>query len=423
MPRSRIGIVKPYKYTDSHGNTRWRARVEIGKTADGRRRRKEVSAKTYKECNARIKELLLEIRENGAPVDKRTGFASYAQKWLDYKLTEVDPASYKNYKYYVDLMSEEFGQQALSSFTATQLRVYLNNIKGKTGKPLGIDGIRQAYSVAQQLFTQAAVDRIISYDPMMGIKPPSDKDRHERQALSVPEIKALLNTAQNMGIRDGAIWWFRLLTGLRQGEILGARWDDYDSRNHTYTVNWQIARQTFKHGCNPKGEPTCGYKRVGKCPDRIPIVPIGYEYYDLGTGVLARPKSKTGRVVPIIPILAQVMEEYRQATINEPNPHNLIFHTPKGNPLSVTQERIMFKEFVAKAGLNPDIIVGHMTRHSVVTLLASQGVDFQLIKEIVGHSNDATLMRYRHADNGERYLAMEKIDEALELPDHAEFKQ
>ena len=121
MARSRTGIIKPYKYTDSRGRTRYRARVDIGVSAEGKRRRKEVSASTYKECNAKLKELLQEIRENGAPIDKKTGFTTYAYKWLDYKKTQVDPSTYHNYRYCIDLLAQEFGQQTLSSFTATQL--------------------------------------------------------------------------------------------------------------------------------------------------------------------------------------------------------------------------------------------------------------------------------------------------------------
>jgi integrase len=50
-----------------------------------------------------------------------------------------------------------------------------------------------------------------------------------------------------------------------------------------------------------------------------------------------------------------------------------------------------------------------------VTLLAAQGVDFQLIREIVGHSSDAMVEHYRHADNAERLKAMETIDTSLQL--------
>lgn len=424
MPRSRTGVIKPFKYTKPDGTIHYKAFIELGKTVDGKRRRKAITAKTYKECNAKIKQALQEIRDNGAPIDKRTGFATYANAWLDYKRSTVDPASYKNYRYHVDLMCRTFGEQTMSSFTATQLRDYIYNIKGKTGQPLGIDAIRQAHSVARQIFTQAMVDRVISYNPMYGMKVPQDKNEGMRRALSVPEIKALLETASHMDIRDGAIWWFRLLTGLRQGEILGATWDDYNPNNHTYTVNWQLVRQAFNHGCIRNGKPTCGYQRAGNCPQRTPIIPVGYEYTDLdGTGVLARPKSKTGRVVPIIPALAQVLEEYRQATLHDPNPYNLIFHQKNGTPITASTDRVRFKEFVEQSGLDPNMVVGHMTRHSVVTILASQGVDFQLIKEIVGHSNDATLMRYRHSNSDERQQAMEALDTALQLPRTVEFHQ
>ena len=64
---------------------------------------------------------------------------------------------------------------------------------------------------------------------------------------------------------------------------------------------------------------------------------------------------------------------------------------------------------------NPESHSGHETRHSVVTLLASMGVDAQLIKEIVGHSSDAMVEHYRHADDSERLKAMETLDESLGL--------
>lgn len=421
MARSRTGIIKPYKYTDSRGRTRYRARVDIGVSAEGKRRRKEVSASTYKECNAKLKELLQEIRENGAPIDKKTGFTTYAYKWLDYKKTQVDPSTYHNYRYCIDLLAQEFGQQTLSSFTATQLLSFINNMKGKKGQPSSINTIQQTHNVTNQIFMQAYQDRLITFNPLLGTKVAKNKDESERRALSVPEIKALLKTATNMGVKDGAIWWFRLLTGLRQGEIIGAMWDDYDETNHTYTVNWQRVRQIYSHGCMKNGIVTCGRQRGGNCPQRLLQVPLGYEYREAYHATFARPKTKTGRVVPIIPALAEVLALYKEATKDIPNPYGLIFRDDRGNPISSTKERLMFNAFVEKAGLDSRQVVGHMTRHSVVTLLASQGVDFQLIKEIVGPSNDATLMHYRHADHSERERAMETLDTALELPSHVEF--
>lgn len=64
---------------------------------------------------------------------------------------------------------------------------------------------------------------------------------------------------------------------------------------------------------------------------------------------------------------------------------------------------------------HPETHSGHETRHSVVTLLASMGVDTQLIKEIVGHSSDVMVEHYRHADDAERLKAMETLDESLGL--------
>lgn len=65
------------------------------------------------------------------------------------------------------------------------------------------------------------------------------------------------------------------------------------------------------------------------------------------------------------------------------------------------------------SGIDPGAHTGHETRYSAVTLLASQGVDLQLIQEIVGHSSEAMTMHYRTAGLDERKQAMPKLDSAL----------
>ena len=115
-------------------------------------------------------------------------------------------------------------------------------------------------------------------------------------------------------------------------------------------------------------------------------------------------------------MLAQVLAEHLKQTAKQPNPYNLLFHHKDGSVIEPREDMADFRTLMELAHIpRPETHSGHETRHSVVTLLASMGVDAQLIKEIVGHSSDAMVEHYRHADDSERLKAMETLDESLGL--------
>lgn len=185
-------------------------------------------------------------------------------------------------------------------------------------------------------------------------------------------------------------------------------------------LDWKLQALPYEHGCKPlpSGDWACGYKRAGSCPDKRFRVPDGYDMIHLsGAWCLSRPKSRTGRLVPIIPALAAVMDRYQAATKSWPNPYNLIFRQPDGGPIDPKQDNKAFAALLEAAGLDPAQHTGHETRHSVITLLAAQGVDFQLIQEIVGHSSPQMVAHYRHAGEAERARAMASIGQPLGLTD------
>lgn len=187
-------------------------------------------------------------------------------------------------------------------------------------------------------------------------------------------------------------------------------------RTGVYTVDWKLQTVTKVHGC---GEPDhgaypCGRRKPALCPDARWLTPDGYDMRPLcGSYALTRPKSRTGRTVPIVPPLIEAMRRYRKATRDTPNPYGLIFRREDGMPISKKKDTEAFASLMRAAGIDPSKHTGHETRYSAVTLLASQGVDLQLIQEIVGHSSEAMTMHYRTAGLEERKQAMLKLDSAL----------
>lgn len=321
-----------------------------------------------------------------------------------------------------------YSNKPIRDFTPTICRRILNQMQSynQQGKPVGQASIslrRTLHTTLNQIFKNALADRIIPSNPMVAVERPHAKDNEiskssDREAFSVEQMQKMLSKAADMGAERGAIWWFRLLTGLRQGEILGASWEDYDMKTHLYRVNWKLQPLVRDHGCGDPidGVYPCGKAKGGLCPRAIWRIPDDYEMTHIkGQWALTRPKSKTGRIVPIVDPLAEVLKLLHKATKNEPNPHGLFFHDSEGNPIDPNDDERGLDDLMRAVGIDPADHTGHETRHSVVSLLAAAGVDFQLIEQIVGHGSIEMVQRYRHPDNSERKNAMKTLDTSLNL--------
>ncbi len=438
------GVIRPYKKTSKHtlknGKTRtytsYEARIDTGEDENGKRRRKTVSAKTYKECMSRINAILKDKNEWGMAVSKTVRLGIYAEDWLAIKKTACDPSTYRGYMTCVRRHLKPYADKPVKDFTPTICRRILNqmqsyNQQGKAIGPASISLRRTLHTTLNQIFNNALADRIIPSNPMVAVDRPSPKDSEidksdEREAFTVAQMQTMLSKAADMGSAVGAIWWWRLLTGMRQGEILGASLEDLTFGTTSegvpygqYAVNWKLEQIMREHGCGEpvKGMYPCRKKRPSFCTNPRWRVPDGYDITPLwGRWCLTRPKSKTGRVVPIIPMLAQVMQSYIRATASQPNPYGLVFHRPDGRPIEPDDDERAFRDLMREAGIaEPEKRSGHETRHSTVTLLSSMGVDVGLIMQIVGHSSIAMVEHYRHADITERLRAMETLDARLDL--------
>jgi integrase len=158
-----------------------------------------------------------------------------------------------------------------------------------------------------------------------------------RRAYSVAELRSMLYTTLNQPIQQSAIWWWRLLTGMCQAEILGAELDHLhiDAPNHYYELTGSLAEIPREHGCGTpaNGKYPCGHAKGGLCAQAKWRIPDGFTMRPLqGRLCIKTPKSGRLRMVPIVPQLAEVMRRYFDATKDVPNPHGLIFRNPDGSP-------------------------------------------------------------------------------------------
>ena len=439
--KARNGIVYPYRVERqkrlANGTVKIYASYEF--KVDG----KTYSCKKYVDANKRLTELLQERARFGSANNSSITLGAYAEQWLERRQRDADPKTFANYRTIVRKHLLPYHRQKMASLTSGACDRIVNGLRitkkvnGKEQRVKASLSLRkQVHTTLNQIGKSAVSDRILPTNPMGGVPTPKDKDislvdsrkneANERTAFTVDEAKRILKAANDLGVRNAAKEWFRLCTGMRPGEILGASIQDLELGQMNgvpygeYAVNWKLEELKKEHGCgNPDkhGVYPCGYKRGAACPQWRWRIPDGFDMIELtGRWCLTPPKSKRGRKVPIIPALAQTLEAYLEATDDIPNPYGLLFRHDDGTPIEPEEDLENFRQLLENAGVpNAEHRSRHETRHTVVTILMSMGVDYGLVEEIVGHSSRLMVEHYRHAGLKERLSAMETMNKPLQL--------
>jgi integrase len=177
--------------------------------------------------------------------------------------------------------------------------------------------------------------------------------------LSPEQARRLLHEAR--GDRFEALYVLALTTGLRQGELLGLRWEDVDLSAKRLRV-----RRTLVTGSKL---------------------------------TFGQPKSSRGRRgVALTPHAADSLTVHRdqQQDGSLYDRTGLVFCTSKGTPIAPQNlVRRCFKPLLKRAGL-PNIRF-HDLRHTCATLLLGRGVHPKVVQDLLGHAQiTLTLDTYSH---------------------------
>lgn len=404
------GTVKTY--------TLYRGVVDRGFDADGKRIQDVVHRKDKRAAKKALEALQKEITDHGAPLDKQVLLGDYAPRWLsEVAKPDVDPNTYTTYKSMVNRwIMPTLGRKKISDLTPGDVRSLRTAVLG-AGRSSST--ARQAYIVLRRILETARTERLCRTNVADDVKAPRPA-KSNKGAIPTDQALDILRTAATD--LSGSRWWFKLLGGQRQGEILGARLEDLDLEAGYYRVSWKLEELAREHGCDGGDlAPSCGKKRGVDCPQWCWRIPDGFENMHLqGRWHLTRPKSQTHRVVPLIPQLVEAIRRHLEASADQPNPHGLVWHMPDGSPILPADDGRQWRDLLQAAGVitaeenmpGGTKLTGHIARHTTITVLASLGVDHQLIGEIVGHSSTKVTEIYRHADQAEKTAAMAKLGTA-----------
>lgn len=372
----------------------WVARLDLGWDDNGNRKRWEATSKTREGALNKLRKARNDIATLGMIPTTGMTTQAWLERWLeDIVRPHVKPGTYADYRQTVAKhLTPRVGNVPIATLSPTHVRALYKNVSTESS----IGNANKVHRVLRAALSDAEREGIVPRNVAKLVR--TTKSTTQRSALSADDAKTIIaKTAQTDPM--AARWAAALLTGARQGEILGLTWDRIDLDAGTLDISWQLQRLSYRHACGGTAEkPACKFKTAAACPSRELDVPDGFEYEHLvGAACMTRPKSaRSTRKIPIPLLLVDALKKRRRESIKTLNPHGLVWTDEAGNP--VDDRKDLAAWYAMLDSLDIERVPLHSARHTTATLLMELGVDVTIIQSIMGHSQATTTQAYQHAD-------------------------
>jgi integrase len=372
---------------------RWVAQIKVHGKATRR------YAKTPEEAWELRDELAANVRIGVST--QTTTLARYLDEWL--AGVEVAPSTLLGYRSKVRLyLIPELGTVALNRLAPAHLRRLFKALKDRDLSPATI---RQTRAILQAALRQAIEDGLVSRNVASLVRPPASQ-KAETTALTPDQARAFLESLR--GERLEALYATAVLLGLRQGELLGLRWQDVaglSTGSGPVSSEEASPRSVLGHAR--------GFPATSGTILHIEQTLGRFE----GRYIKGKPKtSNSRRTLPVPQVLVSLLSDWKISQKAEflkygvrPE-HDLVFTTQGGNPINGSWLTHDLYRRLESAGL-PRVRF-HDLRHSAASLLLAEGFGMREVMLVLGHSTIAQSMDvYAHIPEETIRLKMKRLDE------------
>jgi integrase len=353
---------------------KWVATWEVGE--DGKRRRRSVVADTAGAAIRRMREAQRSGASSNSVSRPRIGsVGEYLDRWLVEVVRRTRrERTFVGYRSIAEGLPPAFLATDLADLEPHDVQVMVN------GLDLAPRTVSHYAAMLRTAFAYAVRRGIIDRNPATDIDLPAIR-RTERIPLTAAELRTFLDASREDPLYP--LWATAAWTGMRQGEILGLRWEDVSLTRANINVRTSLSRLPPK-------------RRTDK----------GWRYE------LTEPKTnRSRRLVPLVPAVVDALTPMRKAYLASPPPldQGLVFATPAGSPLDGPTITRLFQAALRKAGVR--VVRFHDTRHGAASMLIELGVDLATVSAILGHSNIGTTVDlYGHLTESHKRSAMARLE-------------
>lgn len=357
----------------------WRGALPIGRNLLTQRTAYQRTARfpTKAQAAAALRELRVQYAAGITQAGGKQATATWLTTWLEtYKHKHVAQSTYDRYGEHVRLhLAPYVGRYALSALRPQHVQQCWNAL-AKTRAP---QTILNAKRVLVEALNQAVAEGLIAKNPCATTSTPK-VEREPVQALTHAQGRALLAAVADHPW--GLLYRLALLLGLRQGELLGLRWDALDLGAGELRVQQQVRRTSA--GIGPQPLKTSTSRRT----------------LALSRDLVAQLHAHRAGQLRLRVQLGSLWTD-----------HGLVFSTQKGTPIEPSNLGRDWRRVRDAAGL-PATTRFHDLRHTAGSWLIDAGASIVEASEQLGHASPAITARvYAHSVGDRRHTIARDLAE------------
>ncbi|MEO8973771.1 MAG: site-specific integrase [Ktedonobacteraceae bacterium] len=347
-------------------------------------KRKYFYGKTRKEVQEKLAAVLQEQKQGMLVATPQQTVGQFLTDWLENTHKQsVRPRTYERYEEALRLhLLPVLGKYQLQKLSAQHVQAFYAR---KLKEGLASTTVIYYHSVLHNALDTAVKWGLVARNVCDLVTPPR-KTRFEIKPFTIEQVQSFFAAIQ--GHKWEALFTLALATGMRQGELLGLKWQD---------INFST-----------------GTLQVRRILTRVPSETAGKVFIE------AEPKTeKSRRSITIALFALEALKQHRVHQLETQlkagalwEAHDYIFCTLVGTHLRPSHVVDEFKKLLKKADL-PDTRF-HDLRHSAATLLLGLGVHAKVVQEMLGHTQmSMTMDIYSHVLPTMQQDAVSKLNALL----------
>jgi integrase len=382
MARKRRGRGEGSVFERADGQ--WVGSISLGYSEEGRRKRKTVYGATKKEVLDELGRLRTDARVGNLPDAGGMTVGQLLDRWLQSSKSKTETRTFEERERVVkNHLRPRMGAVKLAKLTA----LHVEGLYADMGRDsVGACTIRHAADMLGVALSHACKLKLIPFNPAAAVSKPKAPAR-EMLFLTPDQVKILLAAAADQ--RCYPLLVLALATGCRQGELLALKWEDVDLQKGILTVRRSLAQTD--QGFEVKEPKTAASRRTLALPGLAVSVLTRHKAEMMKAGLLSAPIfcTRDGSYL----LKRNVLRSLRCVIRRANTPPGKI--NKGGRPKKGAAPRP--KESFEPLKLIPAKLRFHDLRHTVASVLLSQGQSVRAVSQRLGHSNPALTLRiYAH---------------------------
>lgn len=350
---------------DRKGRPRYRAVVDVGTNAAGRRRQLTSTHASLTEARTWVTKTRASVKAGSFVAPERVTFSELADEWLASK-AGIRPVTKRGYADVLKSARDAFGNKRVQAIDRADIDSLLAALSkaGRRGRPLSKRSLAYTLTTVKSVL-RFGMPRLISTNPAEGVEIPHGAAK--RGAIAAWEPGDLLKFRAVADSHEWAALWRLSASGLRRSEVLGMTWGAVDLDAGTVTV--QQARVRLDGSKTATDEPKAENSRR-----MVPVEVLHPGTVALLKALKARQASERLAAGPA----------YREG--------DLVLVNALGEPVKPDRFTYEFRRLCREAGV--PVVRLHWLRHTLATITHSAGIAEADGAAILGHSTQVHLTYY-----------------------------